>query len=100
MLEPVQSELKSCVIVEVAVLGSPVPNNPYGLCGREATLNLNLNDSPHSAYCSFSFTFRQEPISDFPGKHGGVVSLELLDLGHDARGRHFRFAAADAVASH
>ena len=26
--------------VEVAVLGSlPVPNNPYGLCGRKATLN-------------------------------------------------------------
>ena len=24
--------------VEVAVLGSPVPNSPYGLCGRKATL--------------------------------------------------------------
>ena len=23
--------------VEVAVLGSPVPNGPYGLCGRKAT---------------------------------------------------------------
>ena len=22
---------------EVDVLGSPVPNNPYGLCGRKAT---------------------------------------------------------------
>ena len=27
--------------VGVAVLGSPVPNRPYGLCGRKATLNLN-----------------------------------------------------------
>ena len=26
--------------VEVAVLGSPVPNGHYGLCGRKATLNL------------------------------------------------------------
>ena len=31
------SELRSCVKVEVAV-----PNSPYGLCGRKATLNLNL----------------------------------------------------------
>ena len=23
--------------------GPPVPNSPYGLCGRKATLNLNLN---------------------------------------------------------
>ena len=27
--------------VEVAVLGSPVPNSPYGLCGRKATLSSN-----------------------------------------------------------
>ena len=26
--------------VEVAVMGFPVPNCPYGLCGRKATLNL------------------------------------------------------------
>ena len=32
-----------CVKVEVDVLhGLPVPNNPYGLCGNEAALNLNL----------------------------------------------------------
>ena len=30
----------SCVKVEVAVLGS-VPNSPYGLHGRKATLNFN-----------------------------------------------------------
>ena len=58
-----QSSLRSCVKVEVAVLGSPsvispvvsvdikqhwiglpVPNSPYGLCGRKAALNsLNNN---------------------------------------------------------
>ena len=27
--------------VEVAVLGPPVPNSPYGLCGRQATLSSN-----------------------------------------------------------
>ena len=27
--------------VEVAVLGSPVRDIPYGLCGRKATVNLN-----------------------------------------------------------
>ena len=27
--------------VEVAVLGSPFPNSPHGLCGRRATLNSN-----------------------------------------------------------
>ena len=25
-------------------LGLPVPNNPYGLCGRRAALHLNLNN--------------------------------------------------------
>ena len=27
--------------VEVAVLGSPFPNSPHGLCGRKVTLNSN-----------------------------------------------------------
>ena len=39
-----QSELgRSCVTVEAAVLGSiPVPNSLYGLCGREAPLEVVL----------------------------------------------------------
>ena len=37
----VRSELRSCVKVEEVVLGRGVPNSPYGLCGRIATLNLN-----------------------------------------------------------
>ena len=36
------SEIRSCVKVGVAVLGSPsLPNSPFGLHGRNATLNLN-----------------------------------------------------------
>ena len=36
-----QSALRSCVKVEVAAQGlDPVPNSPYGLCGRKAALNL------------------------------------------------------------
>ena len=33
-------EFRSCVKVEVAALGPPVPNSLYGLCGRKATFNL------------------------------------------------------------
>ena len=29
------AELRSCVKVEAAVLGSPIPNSPYGFCGRK-----------------------------------------------------------------
>ena len=43
MLHQCASELRSCVKVEVAVLGLPLPNSPYGLCGRKATLNLNIS---------------------------------------------------------
>ena len=35
------TELRRCVEVEMAVLGSPFLNSPYGLCGRKATLNSN-----------------------------------------------------------
>ena len=35
------TELRSCVKVEVAVIGSPPLNGHYGLCGRKATLALN-----------------------------------------------------------
>ena len=32
-------ELRSCVKSRGGRPGLPVPNSPYGLCGREATLN-------------------------------------------------------------
>ena len=30
--------------VEMAVLGSHVPNSPYGLCGCKATLNCSISE--------------------------------------------------------
>ena len=33
---------RSCVKDEVAVLGSLVPNSPYGLSGRKATLKCSI----------------------------------------------------------
>ena len=39
------SKLRSCVKVEVAILGSPSSNSPYGVCGRKATLSLNLRQN-------------------------------------------------------
>ena len=33
--------------VEMGLLGSPVPYSLYGLCGRKATLNSNLNIGVH-----------------------------------------------------
>ena len=38
--EPKHTKLKMCVKIEVAVLGFPVPNIPYGLCGRKATVEV------------------------------------------------------------
>ena len=41
-MNKLSTELRSCVKVEVAVLGSPsLVMCPYALCGRKATMNLN-----------------------------------------------------------
>ena len=40
------------VKVKVDILGSPVPNSPYGLCGRKATLNSNTAQSPGAVWQS------------------------------------------------
>ena len=40
--------------VEVAVLGSPVPNKPYGFCGRKATLNSGEKKYSAALFCSHS----------------------------------------------
>ena len=37
------SELRSCVKVEVAVLVRPVPKSHYGLCGRKAAFEEDTN---------------------------------------------------------
>ena len=42
-LSTLSSELKSCVKVEVATLGSPAQiNSPNSLCERKATVNSNV----------------------------------------------------------
>ena len=40
--------------------GLPVPNSPYGFCGREATLksNLNLDKGNYIIIFFFSFFFK------------------------------------------
>ena len=43
------TELRSCVKVEVAVLGS----RPYGFCGRKATVQPSINVDHHSLFVSF-----------------------------------------------
>ena len=56
------SELRSCVEVEVAVLGSPVPNNPYGLREHKAALSLepaDMNESPRHRQGKESFGNRR-----------------------------------------
>ena len=42
--ETIRAQECGCVKVEVAVLGSPVPNSPYGLCGRKATVELERDN--------------------------------------------------------
>lgn len=39
--------------------------------------------------------FCQQSISDFPGKHGGILPLVLCDLLHNLRGGHLGFRATD-----
>ena len=59
------SELRSCVKVEVDVLGSPSLNSPYGRCGRQTTLKNRAQElcesrggRPRSPYglCGFKAT--------------------------------------------
>ena len=61
MFPKVLSELRSCVKVQMAVLGSlPVPNSPYSFFGYKATMNLNQNCcSPYSLpHCPIAKTAR------------------------------------------
>ena len=43
-------ELRTCVKVDVAVLGSLPLSSPYGPCGGKATLNLTNNNHLQSRY--------------------------------------------------
>ena len=52
--------LRNCVKSRGGRPGSPVPNSPYGLCGRKAALNLNiwpLTTGGHPSKATFLFLF-------------------------------------------
>ena len=56
------SELGSCAKDEVDVLCFPrVPNSPYGLCGREATVNDELRDAPFLLQRTFAWLHYNKP---------------------------------------
>ena len=59
--------------VEVAVLSSPVPNSPYGLCGRKATLNCQ-GRSEHRSCVTVE-------LSDPTLKLRSCVKVEMTVLG-------------------
>lgn len=46
-------------------------------------------------FFGFLFTFRDEPLADFPGEDGRVLAFVLLDLGDDGGGCHFGLGASD-----
>ena len=68
-LELYSSEL-SCLKVEVAVL--PIPNNPYGLCGRKTTLNLNLKTA-HPKVC-----LPQHNYAKLTGSRNTIFQLQVI----------------------
>ena len=83
--------------VEVAALGLPVPNSPYGFSGRKATLNLN------SFYRFYrSADFKQFDLTDFKqflmlwtagssnGKRGMFERQTLLSIVNSVRTCSFR----------
>ena len=91
--------------VEVAALGLPVPNSPYGFSGRKATLNLN---SFYRFYRSADFKqfdltdFKQFDLTDFKqflmlwtagssnGKRGMFERQTLLSIVNSVRTCSFR----------
>ena len=50
----------------VAVPGLPVPDSPYGLCGRKATLNLNTNTRRAQELCEIRGGRPGLPVPDSP----------------------------------
>ena len=78
------AEIRSCVKVEVAVLGFPAPNNPYSLCGRKTTLNLNVRHcaaSPSTTRKPFSLSWDnrkiKQPIQQREKTKTGVRATQL-----------------------
>lgn len=40
-------------------------------------------------------SLRQQPVSDLPGEHGGILPFVICDFVDDFRGGHLRLGAAD-----
>ena len=54
--------------VEVAVLGSPVPNKPHGFCGRKATLNQSISQFLFQCRFTPTETVRSVRDRESPGR--------------------------------
>ena len=80
------SELKSCVKVEVAVLGSTsLYNSPYGLCGRKLTLNLNKRNQARVHLSTSAFATGPNPdishTGGFKALPWSVFYIEFVSCG-------------------
>ena len=80
------SDLRSCVTVEVAVLGSPVVRSPYHLCGREAKLNWNVREKSGIYYRTCRLLFGNCAsvclcrVFGFEGRVASNAELHLIIL--------------------
>lgn len=54
---------------------------------------VNGADAGH--HVAVAHPLGQQPVSDLPGEHGGILPLVLGDLVHHLRGGHLGFGAAD-----
>ena len=63
--------------------GLPVPNNPYGLCGRKATLNLTLERSSRNP--SVSENYRVRRALDSLGRTATSNAADLTKSIHEWR---------------
>ena len=59
------AELRHCVKLGGGRPGLPVPNSPYGLRGRKATLNLNSSPAPLQRRLDVKRVVRQNKSSGF-----------------------------------
>lgn len=68
-------------------------SNQYLVGGHFSAVASNVGNLV--IFVLFLFTFRNEPLADFPGEDGRVLAFVLLDLGDDGGGCHFGLGASD-----
>lgn len=80
---------------QVAVLPRKEPrgSRPAGRAPKRGDLPVDGGDAGDGVVVADALG--QEPVSDLPGEHGGVLPFVLGDFIHDFRGRHLRLRAAD-----